>query len=52
VTDSRRAAPGAKAEKPEKADKPASEGSAPAAGVPTESTPAKTEPKKASEPAA
>ena len=52
VTDSRRAAPGAKAEKPEKADKPASEGSAPAAGAPTESTPAKTEPKKASEPAA
>jgi putative FmdB family regulatory protein len=52
VTDSRRAAPGVKADKPEKTDKPASEGSTPAASAPAESAPAKTEPKKASEPAA
>src|SRR5580704_15616437 len=52
VTDSRRSAPGVKAEKPEKTDKPAGEGSAPAANTPAESAPAKTEPKKASEPAA
>lgn len=55
VTDSRRAAPGAKAEKPEKTEKtekPASDGSAPAASAPAESAPAKTEPKKVSEPAA
>lgn len=58
VTDSRRASPGVKAEKSEKTekiektDKPAGEGSAPAASAPAESAPAKTEPKKASEPAA
>lgn len=52
VTDSRRAAPGVKAEKPEKTEKPASEGSTPAPSAPPESAPAKTEPKKASEPAA
>ena len=52
VTDSRRAAPSVKAEKPEKTDKPAGDGSAPAASAPAESAPAKAEPKKASEPAA
>jgi putative FmdB family regulatory protein len=55
VTDSRKAAPGAKAEKTEKSEKtekPAGEGSAPAASAPVESAPAKTEAKKASEPAA
>jgi len=57
VTDSRRAAPGVKAEKPEKPEKAektekGSEGSAPATSAPAESAPAKAEPKKASEPAA
>ncbi|MGC2634288.1 MAG: FmdB family zinc ribbon protein [Candidatus Cybelea sp.] len=58
VTDSRRWAPGSKAEtsgkpeKTEKPEKPASEGSTPAASAPAESAPAKSEPKKASEPAA
>jgi putative FmdB family regulatory protein len=58
VTDSRRSSGGGKPEKPEtpekaeKAEKPASEGSAPAASTAAESAPAKTETKKASEPAA
>jgi putative FmdB family regulatory protein len=53
VTDSRKtAAKPEKSEKPASGEKPASEGSAPAASASAESTPAKTEPKKASEPAA
>jgi putative FmdB family regulatory protein len=51
VTDSRRAVKAEKPEKPEKTEKPAGEG-ATAAAAPAESVPAKTEPKKASEPAA
>jgi putative FmdB family regulatory protein len=60
VTDSRGSAPGSKAEKPEKPEKPEktekqkapSEGSTLAASAPAESAPAKSESKKASEPAA